>query len=89
MATELVRKHITLPRELAEEFEKLVGNRNQSAEIVSMIEERLRQERLRAAFEALANSPRSEDHSEWDVPGGVAAWVHNERAKWNRDIGFD
>ncbi|MEO8539091.1 MAG: hypothetical protein ABI577_05065 [bacterium] len=68
-----------MPRELAEEFEKLVGERNQSAEIVAMIERRLKQERLRAAFEALADSPKG-PHPEWDGPGVVAEWVRSQRA---------
>ncbi len=80
--TDMVRRHITLPRELAEEFEQLVGERNQSAEIVELIQRRLKQERLRAAFAALADAPK-EPHPEWDGPGGVAEWVRTERATWD------
>lgn len=85
MPSDTVRRHITLPRRLAEEFEELVGERNQSSEIAAMIEARLKNERLRRALDALAESPKG-DHPEWDGPGGAAGWVRSERAKWDRGV---
>ena len=86
MTTKTVRRHITLPRELAEEFESVVGERNQSAVIAELIEERLKRERLRVAFAALADAPK-EPHPEWEGPGAVAEWVTKERASWDRGTG--
>ncbi len=78
MATKTVRKHITLPRELAEKFEKLVGPRRQSEEIAAMMAARLEQAELRSAFRDLADSPKSE-HPEWEGEGAVATWVDHVR----------
>jgi hypothetical protein len=78
---DMVRKHITVPREIAEEFEKLVGERNQSAEIAALMEARLKREMLKKAFRDLADSSKSE-HPEWEGEGAAARWLRESRGAW-------
>ena len=49
MTTEKVDLYLTLPKELADAFEALVGKRNQSKEIAEMIEEWIHAEQGKAA----------------------------------------
>jgi hypothetical protein len=85
---DMVRKHFTLPRELAEEFERVVGERNQSAEVAAMMERRVKHERLREAFENLANAPKS-PHPEWDTAEARAKWIADMRKSRDIDELFD
>jgi hypothetical protein len=78
---ETVRKHFILPREIAEEFERRVGERNQSAELAALLEAWLKQQATKDAFRKLAASPKSE-HPEWEGEGAVAEWVRGSRRQW-------
>lgn len=84
---ETVRKHFVLPKDLAEEFERVAGERKQSECLTSIIERWLQQERSRAAFDALANA-KPTGESEWHELG-ASEWVRRERAKWDRELPLD
>ena len=81
--TDMVRRHITLPRKLAEDFERLVGERNQSAEIAALIQRRLENERLLEAFDRLGRSPKA-PHPDWDTAEARERWIDEIRT--SRDI---
>jgi hypothetical protein len=83
--TQMVRKHIIVPADVAAAFSKLVGERNVSAEIAALMEQRLQRERLKGAFDALAAAPKG-DHPEWETAEDIARWVREQRAEWDRPI---
>ena len=83
---EMVRKHFTLPRELAEEFERRVGPRNQSEKLVELLVLWLRNQRLGDVVEKYAGSVSAEDHPEWSTAEDVSRWVRELRARdWERE----
>ena len=79
MATKTVRKHITLPRELAEKFEKLVGPRRQSEEIAAMMERRVIEAERAAFFREKAGAGSADDYPHWATDEDVAEWVREQR----------
>ncbi len=76
----MVRKHFILPRELAEDFERRVGARNQSAQIAQLIERWLRNQSFGDVVQKYAGFATAEDHPEWATPEGISAWVRDLRA---------
>jgi hypothetical protein len=80
--TATVRKHFVLPKELAEEFEREAGERQQSERVAELIDAWLKTRRMKRAFAALAETTPS-GRSEWDDMD-PAEWVRSERAKWDR-----
>ena len=75
----MVRKHFILPKELAVEFEKLVGPRKQSEEIAALIEKFLLAERRRKFFRENAGFAKAEDYPEWATAEDINEWVRNLR----------
>ncbi|MEO8539088.1 MAG: hypothetical protein ABI577_05050 [bacterium] len=78
---DMVRKHITVPREIALAFEALVGERNQSTEIAAMMEERVIRAKRADFFRDFAGFVTAEDHPEWATPEDVNEWVRKLRAE--------
>ena len=81
MATEMVRTHITLPKELAERFEKLVGARRRSDEIAAMIAARLRAEERRTFFTENAGAGTAEDYPHWPRRRHSGVGPHSARLR--------
>lgn len=79
MATKMIRKHFTLPRELVEEFEQVVGPRKQSEELAALIEKFLLTERRRKFFRENAGFATAEEYPHWAAPEDVNEWVRNLR----------
>jgi len=80
MSTTKVRTHVLLSKKVLDEIDALVGERKRSEFIDETLEERLRQERLFKAMDAVdASPPVPGAPPEWDEPGGAARWVHNMR----------
>lgn len=79
MASETVRAHVVLPKELLEAVDDLVGRRKRSAFFVEAVEEKLNRERLGRALKETAGFLRREDYPEWETPEKVSAWVRELR----------
>lgn len=80
LATETVRTHVVLPKELVEAVDDLVGQRKRSAFVADAIEEKVQRERLGRALKETAGILRGEDYPEWETPEMVSAWVRKLRA---------
>lgn len=83
---EMVRKHFTIPRELAEEFERRVGQRNQSEKLAELLALWLRNQRLGDVTEKHAGFATAEAHPEWATAEDVSKWVRELRAReWEHE----
>jgi hypothetical protein len=78
---DMVRKHFILPKDLAREFEEIVGERNQSAEVARLIENWLRNRRFIEIVDRHAGFVRAEDHPEWSTAKDVEEWHRELRAE--------
>jgi hypothetical protein len=76
---DLVRAHVLLPRELLEEFDRRVGERQRSARVSELVEEWLRRERAKDVLARFAGSLSREDHPEWRDDAGIDGWVRRLR----------
>ena len=81
MATETVRTHLVLPKELLAEVDLLVGKGKRSAFLVEAATEKVRRERLGRALEMSAGILNPGDYPEWRTPEDVSAWVRNLRVE--------
>ena len=82
---DMVRKHFTIPREIAEEFERIAGQRRQSEALAEILEQWLRNQALLKAIHRWAGFVAAEDHPEWATPDDVNEWVRSTRAsEWER-----
>lgn len=78
---QMVRKHFVLPEDLAREFEEVVGERNQSAEVARLIGNWLRNRRFAEAVSEHAGFVADADHPEWATPEDIESWVRDLRAE--------
>jgi hypothetical protein len=78
--SDMVRKHFTMPRELAEEFERRVGQRNQSEQLTHLVEAWLKKQRLLNVVDTFAGFISAEDHPEWATAEDVNEWVRLMRS---------
>ena len=83
MAQETVRKHFILPKDLADEFEREAGARNQSETVAALIAEYLKRRDDASFFMAHAGFLPAEEHPEWATPADVNKWVRDQRAGWD------
>lgn len=80
--------NITLPKELVEQVDEIVGPRNRSAFIEEAMRYKICREEMRLAFVAAAGMLDPKDYPEWSTAEGVQAWVH-ERRREETDVGAD
>jgi predicted transcriptional regulator len=80
MATESVRAHVLIPKELIEAVDQLVGQRKRSAFFVEAVEEKLERERLGQSLVATAGVLADDERPEWSTPERVSEWVRELRA---------
>jgi hypothetical protein len=73
--------NITLPPDLVDELDLLVGPRGRSAYLERLVVDQLRRERVRTAWESVRGAWRGKGPAEWDEPDGVAKWVRALRAE--------
>lgn len=71
--------NMTLPHDLVERLDAVVGPRQRSAFVEEAISYRLRREEMRRAWEAATGSLRSEDYPEWATAQLVQEWVRDRR----------
>jgi len=77
---EMVRKHFTMPRNVADEFERVAGQRNQSEQLTHLVEAWLKKQRLLNVVETFAGFISAEDHPEWATAEDVNEWVRSMRS---------
>ncbi len=82
---QMVRKHFLLPRDVAEEFERVAGQRRQSEQLSAIIRLWLKNQRLLDVVGRHAGFVTAEDHPEWATDEDVSGWVRRLRASdWER-----
>ena len=69
------RAHIVIPAELLEKIDAQVGPRKRSKFVQEAIEEKLRQQRLRASIAEMAGSLADVDIPGWETRESAAEWV--------------
>lgn len=74
----LMRTHVSLPSDLVEEVDRVVGARRRSRFVEQAIRGHLRRERMAAALRESAGSLK-DDYPEWDTPEKVSEWVAEGR----------
>ncbi|MGH2615025.1 MAG: ribbon-helix-helix domain-containing protein [Thermomicrobiales bacterium] len=74
-----VRVHVTLPDDVVEAVDDLVGRGGRSQFIAETVAAELRRRRLQAVLTEMAESPPSSDGNAWDDWESSAAWVRAQR----------
>jgi len=85
MPTDMVRKHFLMPRKVAEEFERAVGERKQSEHVTRLVENWLASQRLLDVAERLGGFAATE-HPEWESSDGISNWLSELRRGWDREL---
>jgi len=81
MATETVRAHVVLPRDLIESIDALAGDRSRSEFVEEALREKLARERMGNALAEAIGSLNPADYPEWSTPEKISRWVHDLRRK--------
>jgi hypothetical protein len=81
MSHALTRTHVTAPKELIEEIDRIVGPRRRSEFITDAVAEKLKREKLLRLTRQVMNLPPVDDVPEWDTPEAVSKWVHDGRVE--------
>ena len=75
-----MRTHVLLPRDVVEEIDQLVGNRQRSEFIAAAAREKLERERRTRTLKRYAGWLKGKDvPPEWETPESAAQWVHDLR----------
>jgi predicted transcriptional regulator len=80
MASETIRTHVVIPRDLVEAVDRLVGQRKRSAFLVEAIEEKLEREEFGRALAETKGFLPADAYPEWSTPEKTSAWVRELRA---------
>lgn len=75
----LTRTHVTLPRGLIDEVDRVAGVRGRSRFVERAIRELLRRERLSSVLWETAGALEHKGYPEWDTPEKVSTWVRERR----------
>jgi metal-responsive CopG/Arc/MetJ family transcriptional regulator len=73
--------NMTLPRDLVERLDAVVGPRQRSAFVEEAITYRLRREEMRRAWGSLAGALDPADYPEWSTAEKVQQWVRDRRTE--------
>lgn len=73
------RVHITLPNDVVDTIDRLVGSGRRSQFIVDAVELELRRRRMTTALEVMSGSLAHADIPGWETPESAAAWVRASR----------
>lgn len=68
---------VQIPRDLATEIDKLVGERQRTLFIVNLVERELRRRQQLEALQSTAGSWKDEDHPE--LADGAESWIREMR----------
>ncbi len=86
MATETVRTHVILPKDLVDEVDRLVGQRKRSDFVADALREKLAHERQGIALREAAGALDPADYPQWSTPEKISAWVREQRAEDSRRL---
>ena len=76
------RAHVTMPVELIEEIDALVGRRGRSRFLEEAAADKLKILKRVAAFERVMATP-TETIPEWDTRESTAEWLRELRGEWH------
>ena len=80
MGQPTIRTQVSIPKELVEAVDLLVGAAKRDDFIAGALEETLRREKRTRALKETAGALETGTYSEWETPAGVSAWVARLRA---------
>jgi predicted transcriptional regulator len=80
VASETIRTHMVLPRDLVDAIDDLVGQRKRSAFVAEAVAEKVDRERFGRALANTVGSLNAEDYPEWETGEKISAWVREMRA---------
>lgn len=80
MATETIRTHVVVPKDVVDAVDRLVGKRKRSAFFVQAVEEKLAYEEQGRALAETRGILDRESYPEWATPEKTSAWVRELRA---------
>jgi metal-responsive CopG/Arc/MetJ family transcriptional regulator len=86
MATETIRTHVVLPKELVEAVDRIVGQRRRSQFLTDAVREKLDREHRTKALREAAGSIDLADYPDWQTPEETSAWVRSLRAEADRSL---
>jgi len=79
MATDTVRVHALLPKDVVDEIDRSVGARRRSAFLTEAARHELRRNRQLRALEEFAGSLKDVDIPGWETSESAAEWVRQQR----------
>lgn len=83
MATEMVRTHVLLPKDVVEEIDRRVGPRRRSEFLARAAERELEAEDRLRAFDEFAGSLKDVDIPGWETSESATEWVRKQRDAWD------
>ena len=79
MATDMVRVHAFLPKDLVDEIDRNVGARQRSAFLTEAARHELRRQRQLRALDEFAGYLKDVDIPGWETSESAAEWVRQQR----------
>jgi metal-responsive CopG/Arc/MetJ family transcriptional regulator len=79
VATDMIRTHVLLPKDVVEEIDRSVGERQRSAFLTEAAREKLERQRRLQTLERFAGWLKDVDIPGWETPEAAAEWVHRQR----------
>jgi hypothetical protein len=79
VATEMIRTHVLLPKDVVEEIDRRVGERRRSGFLAEAAREKLDRQRRMQALERFAGWLKDVDVPGWETPESTAEWVRRQR----------
>jgi metal-responsive CopG/Arc/MetJ family transcriptional regulator len=83
VATEMVRTHVLLPKDVVEEIDRRVGQRKRSEFLARAAQRELEAEDRLRAFDEFAGSLKDVDIPGWETSESAAEWVREQRTSWD------
>lgn len=87
MAQETVRAHLSLPKDLVESVDEIVGSRGRSRFVADAVAEKLRRVKLADAAARVAGSLADVDIRGWESSRAAAEWVRASRRASDERLG--
>lgn len=76
-----VRTNLLLPEELVKGIDEVAGPRGRSRYVANAVEQQLRRDRQKEAFEATFGTLSAEDYPHWSTPEKVVEWIRERRTE--------